>query len=262
MKRFLFVILFILFSFSVFGQNDGTIKFLGIPIDGPESQFVSKLKSKGFTYNSDCESYKGQFNGKYVDVYIHTNHNLVDRVYVAFPYTDERNIRIEYNILLSQFKNNSKYTSLYPNEPIPKNDDISYEMTVNHKRYQASFSYFDPNIDKISFTDELCDKLSGVLSEEEIIQDKEFLKNYLSLSEEDQKAMREKIIEDMQSQTPSANIDESNLYKVSLIIATMTQEMESMADGEVWFIIYEHFGRYYIGLYYDNLHNKAHGEDL
>ena len=30
----------------------------------------------------------------------------------------------------------------------------------------------------------------------------------------------------------------------------------------VWFMIHERYGRYQIGLYYDNLHNQAHGEDL
>lgn len=142
MKRLFIISLITLISISVFGQNNSAIKFLGIPIDGTEAQFVAKLRSKGFSYNSLYESYKGQFNGKDVDVYIHTNHNLVDRVYVAFPYTTEESIRVEFNRLLSQFKNNSKYMDLNMNEEIPGGDDISYEITVNKKRYQASFSYF------------------------------------------------------------------------------------------------------------------------
>ena len=131
MKRLLFTTLISLFPIFSFGQNDGVLKFLGIPIDGTESQFTTELKSKGFTYNFYTESYKGQFNGKSVDIYIHTNHNLVDRVYVSFPPTTEENIRIDFNLLLSQFKKNSKYIDLSMNEEIPESDDISYEINVS-----------------------------------------------------------------------------------------------------------------------------------
>lgn len=85
MKKSLAITLLVLISAICFAQDDGALKFLGIPIDGTEAQFVSRLKTKGFTYNSVSQSYKGQFNGYNVDVYIHTNHDLVDRVYVAFP---------------------------------------------------------------------------------------------------------------------------------------------------------------------------------
>lgn len=87
MKKTLLIAILALFSTVCVAQGGGPLKFLGIPIDGTEAQFVSKLKAKGFTYSTLTEGYKGQFNGKSVDVYIHTNHNLVDRVYVAFPYT-------------------------------------------------------------------------------------------------------------------------------------------------------------------------------
>ena len=45
-------------------------------------------------------------------------------------------------------------------------------------------------------------------------------------------------------------------------LAAFMEGMSSLADGEVWFMIHERYGRYQIGLYYDNLHNQAHGEDL
>lgn len=101
-----------LVSLFCHAQNAVGIKFLGIPIDGSKEQFVQKLKAKDFTYSSLYESYKGQFNGKPVDVYIHTNHNLVDRVYVAFPYSTEEGIRTEFNRLLNQFKDNGKYGTI------------------------------------------------------------------------------------------------------------------------------------------------------
>lgn len=257
MKRLFLITLISLVSIFAFGQNDGALKFLGIPIDGTESQFTAKLRSKGFAYNSYSESYKGQFNGKNVDVYIHTNHNLVDRVYVEFPPTTEENIRIDFNILLSQFKQNSKYMDLSMNEEIPKTDDISYEIKVNKKRYQASFSYFDPDRDPLSFVNALIDKFDGLLPTESINKWKESMSASLNLSEDDQKLQSEQIMAELQSAI--GNIDEN---KATLFLATFFDGMKSLADGDVWFMIHENYGRYNIGLYYDNLHNQANGEDL
>lgn len=255
MKRLLLITLtlIILIPVSVFGQGNGSIKFLGIPIDGTESQFISKLRNKGFVYSPACKSYKGQFNGQNVDVLIHTNHNLVDRVYVAFPFTTAENIRIEFNTLLSQFKTNSKYLDLSMNEQIPDNEDISYQIAVNKKRYQATFYYFNPDMDSLSFASALIDKCDGILPSEDISKWKESI----VLSEEEQELQANQII--AQLQDSKGNIDED---KALLFITTLINGAKSLADGEVWFMIHENYGRYCIGLYYDNLHNQAHGEDL
>ena len=50
--------------------------------------------------------------------------------------------------------------------------------------------------------------------------------------------------------------------KAVLLLAAFMDGLRSLADGDVWFMIHERYGRYQIGLYYDNLHNQAHGEDL
>ena len=55
---------------------------------------------------------------------------------------------------------------------------------------------------------------------------------------------------------------EPNPEEALRFLATFMDGMKSLADGSVWFMIHEHYGRYQIGLYYDNLHNQAHGEDL
>ena len=157
MKKAILITLLACFSVVCMGQNEGALTFLGIPIDGTEAQFTAKLRKKGFTYNSAYESYKGQFNGKSVDVYIHTNHNLVDRVYVAFPYNSEEGIRGEFNKLLSQFKDNGKYVDLSMNTEIPSDEDISHEISVNKKRYQASYSYFNFDRDPLEFMNALID---------------------------------------------------------------------------------------------------------
>ena len=256
MKKIFCTILLALITLLSFGQNKGAIQFLGIPIDGPKSQFTTKLKEKGFTYDSYLEGYKGQFNGKNVEVYIHTNHNLVDRVYVAFPTTTEKEIKNEFNRLLSQFNNTGKYMDLSFNKEISDDEDISREITVNNKRYQASFSYFDPERDPIPFIDALCDKFQDLIPEEQLNLLRDYVKAAMNLSEEERNALQEKGMAELQSSI------EMYPEKAIMLLATYFDGMKSLADGDVWFMIHERYGRYHIGLYYDNLHNQAHGEDL
>ncbi len=263
MKKIILITLLSLFSVMCYGQNSGALKFLGIPIDGTEAQFAAKLKSKGFTYSSVSESFKGQFNGKPVDVYIHTNHNLVDRVYVAFPTTSEEGIKVEFNRLLSQFNNNSKYLDLAMNEKIPDEDDISYEITVNNKRYQASFTYYDPDRDQYAFIEAFIDCFSGFFTPEQLGKMKEYAKKALDVPENQKEDVIAELTAEMQKMGLEQDENtEPNPEKALMIMATYLDGLHSLADGEVWFMIHEHYGRYQIGLYYDNLHNQAHGEDL
>ena len=263
MKKALWITLFTLLSFICFGQDGGPLKFLGIPIDGTETQFATKLKAKGFIYNTRTEGYKGQFNGKPVDVYIHTNHNIVDRIYVAFSYTTEESIKNEYNRLLRQFKNTGKYLDLSMNEEIPEEDDISYEITVKNKRYQASFNYFDPDRDPVVFMNALMDKFSDFFSEEQLAKLKEYAIKAIDVSEDQREALQAGMIEEMQKmglvQDENAEPDPEKTLE---FLVTLIDGARSLADGDVWFMIHERYGQYQIGLYYDNLHNQAHGEDL
>ena len=263
MKKILLIALLSLFAAFRFAQDGGPLKFLGIPIDGTEAQFAAKLKAKGFTYSSLTEGYKGQFNGKPVDVYIHTNHNLVDRVYVAFPYTSEEGIRTEFNRLLGQFKNTGKYADLSMNEEIPEDDDISYEISVKNKRYQASFCYYDADRDRVAFMNALMDKFSEFFTPEQLAKLKEYAIKAMDVPEDQQEALQAEMMAEMQKmglgQDENVEPDPEKVYK---FLATFMDGMRSLADGDVWFMIHENYGRYQIGLYYDNLHNQAHGEDL
>ena len=263
MRKTILIALFSLFSAVCFAQDGGPIKFLGIPIDGTEAQFAAKLKAKGFTYSTLTEGYKGQFNGKPVDVYIHTNHNLVDRVYVAFPYTSEEGIRTEFNRLLGQFKNTGKYADLSMNEEIPEDDDISYEISVKNKRYQASFCYYDADRDRVAFMNALMDKFSDFFTAEQLAKLKEYAIKAMDAPQDQQEALQAEMMAEMQKmglgQDENVEPDPEKVYK---FLATLMDGMSSLADGSVWFMIHENYGRYQIGLYYDNLHNQAHGEDL
>ena len=263
MKKAILITLLACFSVVCMGQNEGALTFLGIPIDGTEAQFTAKLRKKGFTYNSAYECYKGQFNGKSVDVYIHTNHNLVDRVYVAFPYNSEEGIRGEFNKLLSQFKDNGKYVDLSMNTEIPSDEDISHEISVNKKRYQASYSYFNFDRDPLEFMNALIDKFDDFLMPEQIAELKATIKTTMEAPEDEREEIQAKMMAELQqlglNQSGDENADQEKAFRFLL---TFMDGLKSLADGDVWFMIHENYGRYYIGLYYDNLHNQAHGEDL
>ncbi len=262
MKKALLITLLTLLSAVCFAQNVDPIRFLGIPVDGSEAQFIEELKAKGFTYNKDTHGYKGQFNGQTVNVFVHTNHNVVDRIFVAFPFTTEEYIKNEFNTLLDQFNNNGKYVDLVLNDKIPTDEDISYQITVNNKRYEASFSYFSPKHDPVPMIDALLDKCAEFFTDEEMAKLKEYFRKVTEAQEDQKEALRDEMVAEMQKMGFGQPKTEAEYEKSVRFISTIIEGMRSMADGEVWFIIHEYYGNYQIGLYYDNIQNQAHGEDL
>ena len=58
---------------------------------------------------------------------------------------DEAQIKIRFNTLYNQFLNNSKYNN-FSGEILSDSEDISYEITVHKKEYQASFIPKDESI--------------------------------------------------------------------------------------------------------------------
>ena len=184
MKRLLLLLLLVT-STSVFAQKEVT-KFLGIPVDGYKSEMIQKLKAKGYNYNSTRDCLEGEFNGRDVEIGVVTNNNKVYRIAIIDKaYSNESNIKIRFNTLCNQFENNSKYFGSR-DQKISENDDISYEIRVNNKRYQASYYQI--------------------------------------------------------------NVDDSSI--------------EDAFNRQVWFMIYDTYGRYQILMFYDNLYNQANGDDL
>ena len=128
-------------SLFIYAQQDVT-KFLGIPVDGSKSEMIQKLKAKGYTSSPlDKDDLVGEFNGADVNIHVVTNNNKVYRIMICdVNNIDERAIQIRFNRLCEQFVNNSKYSSLPLEEyMIPDDEDISYEITVHKKRYEAVF---------------------------------------------------------------------------------------------------------------------------
>lgn len=228
MRKIFSIIVLLVASVTLFAQSDVT-KFLGIPIDGFKPDMIRKLKEKGFVsspYKDDVLT--GEFNGADVNIHIVTNNNKVYRIVVCEQNTvSETDIRIRFNNLCRQFANNSKYTTPFlmsvDDYIIPEGEDISYEMIVNNKRYQASF-YQKPD---------------------SIAQQKN-LENYRN-------SLLEKYTEEELSDSTTVN---------KLLLETMSYAWDILAKKSVWFMISEFSGKYYIAMYYDNAYNEANGEDL
>lgn len=234
-KRFIgIVFMLIIFSTITLAQKDVTT-FLGIPVDGSKSEMKQKLINKGFKYNNIYERFEGEFNGHDVNIYIATNNNKVYRIMICDAnYIEESRIKIRYNILCSQFANNKKYISSNLSDKtytIPDDEDISYEMLVKKKRYDAIF-YQVPNpelLDTLAIKERFNKALLKEYTQEQIANP----------SEEQQKAMEQIIMK------------EQNDIAYDLIEKKV-----------VWFTINEYNGEYGITMYYDNEYNRANGEDL
>jgi len=138
-----FLVLFIL-PLTIYAQKDVT-QFLGIPIDGYKTEMIQNLKAKGFTSTKYADDVlEGEFNGVSVQLFILTNNNKVWRIGVTDKNSsDETNIKFRFNNLINQFRNNNKYLntddSTISKYTIPQEDDISYGISVENKRYQAQF---------------------------------------------------------------------------------------------------------------------------
>lgn len=150
MKKIIGLFFAVLFSAGLYAQ-EGVIKFLGIPVDGTKQEMIQKLKSKGFTYDQREDDLQGEFNGEEVLIQVQTQNNKVWRLAIADKrFRSERQIKIRFNKLVGQFENNSKYTPYKESQTIDENEDISYEISVNDKQYQAVF--FSETGGKVWFT--------------------------------------------------------------------------------------------------------------
>lgn len=227
-KTIIFLIMTLMFACTVHAQKDVTA-FMGIPIDGSKTEMKKKLVAKGFTPTKQLgqDFLEGEFNGIDVRLFIGTNNNKVYRIMLADANTrDEANIKIRYNKLVRQFNNNKRYTCL-ENYELSETEDISHEMMVNKKTYDAVF-FQNPNMEKVdtaAFRNEVREELLKNFSEEQL-------------------------------ENPTDEVKEA-AQKVAI-----TAWHDLMSKKVVWFRISGLYGKYYITMYYDNEYNHANGEDL
>ncbi len=228
MKKILLIVALIAASVALYAQENVT-KFLGIPVDGTKEEMVRKLNQKGFVSDPYSEDLlKGEFNGRSVNISIVTNKGKVWRIMVYDAYrTDERNIKQRFNKLYEQFNNNGKYMlASFSDCSIPDDEDISYEMSVNNKRYEAPFYQLPEDYDETTLMEEMQSNILSKYTVEELAE----------LTEEER----------------------NNL----IITASFMYIVDKYSNNSVWFMISEAYGQYFIVIYYDNELNRAHGEDL
>lgn len=230
MKRIIAIFICILaVVVSVSATQKDITTFLGIPIDGRKSEMRQKLIAKGFSPKriGSNEYFEGEFNGTDVHIYIATNNNKVYRIMLCDANTrNEANIKIRFNNLVSQFENNKRYTS-FDKYTLSDDEKISYEMLVNKKIYEAIF-YQVPNMENV-------DTLA--------LQNKVRVELLRKFTEEELQKPTEEITKEAQN--------------ISMGIG-----MDMLFNKPVWFRICEHYGEYYITMFYDNEYNHANGEDL
>jgi len=222
-------LLFVLFllSVSLYAQKDVT-QFLGIPVDGYKSEMIKKLKDKGYTISpSDKDVLVGEFNG--IDVYIHiaTNNNKVYRVMVSdVNNKNKTDIKIRFNRLCQQFKNNKNYISASDSDyTISEDEDISHEISIRNKRYEAAFYQQPAVLDSATLAKEMHDVLLTKYTEEQLSNPTE---------------------------------EEEN----DMIMTKISYMLDKYSKKSVWFMIKEIYGKFYIVMFYDNEYNRANGEDL
>ena len=229
-KKILTTLTLTLATIVAVAQTPAQFKFLGVPVDGKKSSFIIQLIQKGFKYDVKEDMLTGKFNGMESNIMVSENDGKVDRVYVIDENgCDEAQIRIRYNTLLQQFKSNEKYLELDENQPLPDDEDISYEMMVHSKTYEATF-YFNP---------------------------------IYGWTDEDNMKMAANLRAELDAQIESGEYKDPTEEKTTQLLQVMAaQKLIGMLDGQVWFRIVKRYGDYYIAMYYDNLKNRPNGEDL
>lgn len=225
MKKIIIVMLLFV-SMLASAQKDVT-KFLGIPVDGLKPAMMQKLKAKGFAYNQRLDCLTGEFNGHDVRLSVVTNNNKVWRIVIQDAIAqDEASIKIRFNKLVQQFLNNKKYMlATLSNPTLSDSEDISYEMLVNKKRYEAAFYQLPTQIDTLEMQTAIRNKLQEKYTEEQL-----------------------------ENPTDKQQID--------IKFETTMYMLELYSKRSVWFMIDEQYGRYRILMYYDNEYNHSDGEDL
>lgn len=133
----------------------------------------------------------------------------------------EADIKTRFNRLVSQFENNKRYVSL-DDYTLSETEDISYEMTVHNKKYEAIFYQ---KVDTLALKEQVRNEILKTYSEEQL-------------------------------ENPTEEIT-----KEATSIA-MRISMDLIFKKPVWFRICENYGEYYITIFYDNEYNHADGEDL
>lgn len=235
MKRLLCVAIALVCAATLQAQEEekDVTKFLGIPVDGTKAEMIEKLKAKGFTPTTwDKDVLEGEFNGTDVYIGVVTNNNKVYRIGITDKNARSKTgIKNRFNILCRQFEHNPKYTSMIDeDQTIPEDEDISYEITVNDKQYQAVY-YQHVKLDSITIYNEAKQSLLSKYTQEQL--------------DNPTKDILFEIQMEYYSKKAGDLFTNLNIF-----------------NKVVWFTISEYSEGYRIIMFYENKNNEADGEDL
>lgn len=230
MKKVFLTLVLVFMSVLYSNAQRIPVEFMGIPVDGTKIDMINALKQKGFTQSID-DMLEGEFNG--IDVYlvVNTTKNKVDRIalFNRIPFSEE-GAKVQFNALCDQFESSPKYIKAVDEDKdfrIPMEEDISYQILVNHKRYEANF----------------CQKIDLNTTE---VQDsiQEEVKKLLSATSKD------------------SIINEERTSDLSAVVESFLTTFATYKRN-VWFLLSRlESGKYNLLLFYDNEYNRPHGEDL
>lgn len=239
MKRILTLVIALVLSVGLYAQKDVT-KFLGIPVDGTKQAMIQKLKAKGFTYNQQRDVLSGEFNGEKVEITVQTKGNKVWRLAVEDKtYRDEAQIKIRFNNLVRQFEKNGNYIFFEDDQMLSDDDDISIEISLNQKQYQAIFYQ---NIDST---------IAQNMTKQRFAKELKQIEDYFSQFTEEQ----------WENPTEEMEIAASKLSEWQKNVL-VNYALECFYKKSVWFTIGEVYGRYKIVMFYENGYNDADGSEL
>ena len=229
-KFFSCLIIFAMMSFCLSAQRQEVTTFLNIPVDGSIAHFKREILSKGFAWSPRMKCYSGEFNGVDVGLSIVTQKNKVWRVTLLdAEFQDEAQVKIRFNKLCSQFERNKRYIQNpffeIGQQMIPEGEDISHEMDVNDKVYEACLYQIPDNMDVEKETEEIYEAARKGFSDEEL-------------------------------ENPSEEVKNKYLHSV------LDGWAEVFGKRVVWFKIVRIGREYGIAMFYDNPFNQADGSDL
>jgi hypothetical protein len=148
MRRFLTTIISLVFATALFAQ-EAHLKFKGVPIDGSLTEFVSKMKTAGFTHigtDHGIASLKGDFAGYkncIVGVYTVKPLNIVSQIVVLFDNKyNWSDLESDYNLLKELLTEKygapaqviEEFESTYIDD-----DDKLYELSMDRGTWSSVF---------------------------------------------------------------------------------------------------------------------------
>lgn len=148
-------IIYTFVSSGLIETDETALRFVGVPIGGTKERMIEALQSKGFNKDYLDDYLTGSFNGEAVKIYLTTNHGIVDRVRVVYPYNSEENdTRVKYNTLLSRFNRNAKYVCVNPRPEVPAGERIYWKLQENTKAYDAVYFFLHPEVKSKDWVEE------------------------------------------------------------------------------------------------------------